>query len=180
MTPPILAYPDFKLPFLLYTNVSNFALGAVLGQIQDGQERVICYWSRQLTKSERSYSTTEKEALAAVSAVKEFYPYLYGFSFKLVTDHNPLTSLKGLKDVGGWLTRWMLFLQQFNFQFEYRPGTSLGNADTMSRVASKIPEYSGSLESIYEAQQKDEQLFAVIKALSNGVPLPSNAAPGLH
>ena len=96
MTPSILAYLDFKLPFLLYTDASDFALGAV----QDGQERVICYWSRQLTKSERSYSTTEKEALAAVSAVKEFYPYLYGFSFKLVTDHNPLTSLKGLKDVG--------------------------------------------------------------------------------
>ena len=117
-TPPILAYPDFKLPFLLYTDASDFALGAVLSQVQDGKERVICYWSRQLTKPERGYSTTEREALAAVSSVKEFYPYLYGSSFRLITDHNPLTSLKGLKDVGGRLTRWMLFLQQFSFQFE--------------------------------------------------------------
>ena len=77
------------------------AIGGILGQFQDGQERVICYWSRQLQKAERKYSTIEREALAAVSAVKEFYPYLYGFSFKLITDHNPLTSLKGLKDVGG-------------------------------------------------------------------------------
>ena len=49
----------------------------------------------------------------------------------------------------------------------------------MSRVASIIPKYSGSLESIYEAQQKDEQSLTVIKALSDGVPLPSNVAPGL-
>ena len=102
--------------------------------------------------AERNYSTTEKEALAAVSAVKEFYPYLYGFPFKIITDHNPLTSLKGLKDVDGRLTRWTLFLQQFNFEFEYRPGRSVGHADTMSRVVSLIPEYSDSLESIGEAQ----------------------------
>jgi len=115
VTPPVLTYPDFKLPFLLYTDASDFALGAVFSQVQDGKEQVICYWSRQLTKPERYYSTTEKEALAAVSAIKEFYPYLYGFSFRLMTDHNPLTSLKGLKDVGSRLTRWMLFLQQFTF-----------------------------------------------------------------
>ena len=46
----------------------------------------------------------EREALAIVAAVKEFYPYLYGFLFTVITDHNPLTSLKGLKDTGGRLT----------------------------------------------------------------------------
>ena len=68
---------------------------AVPSQFQNGQETVISYWSRQLTKSERNYSTIEHEALAVVGAVKEFCPYLYGFQFKLVTNHNPLTSLKG-------------------------------------------------------------------------------------
>ena len=80
--------------------------------------------------------------------------------------------------VGGRLTRQIIFLQQFNFQFEYRPGTSLGNSNSMSRVASTISEYSGSLESIGEALQKDKQFFQVIKALSDEVPLPSNIAPG--
>lgn len=61
------------------------------------KEQVICYWSWQLTKPEHSYFTTvtEKEALTVVLVVKEFYPYLNGSSFKLITDHNPLTSLKG-------------------------------------------------------------------------------------
>ena len=70
-------------------------------------------------KAERNYSTIEREALAVVGAVKEFYPYLYGFHFELVTHHNPLTSVKDLRDVGGHLTRWMLYLQQFNFTFQH-------------------------------------------------------------
>ena len=102
VSPPILAFPDFKEKFVLYTNASDSAIGAVLSQIQEGKERVIAYWSR---KAERNYSTTEKEALAAMAAIKEFYPYLYGFHFTLVTDHNPLTSLRGLKDIGGRLAR---------------------------------------------------------------------------
>ena len=70
---------------------------------------------RQLNKAEHNYSTVEREALAVVVAVKEFYPYLYGFHFTLVTDHNTLTSLKSLQDVHGHLTRWITFLQQFDF-----------------------------------------------------------------
>ena len=69
----------------------------------------------------------------AVAAIKEFYPYLYGFSFTLITDHNPLTALKGLKDVGGWLARWMIFLQQFQMKIEYKPGKAHTNADALSQ-----------------------------------------------
>ena len=85
--------------------------------MREGQERVLAYWSRKLQKTERNYSTTEREALAVVSALKEFYPYVYGFSCRLITDHNPLTSLRGLKDIGGRLTRWLIFLQKFNLDF---------------------------------------------------------------
>jgi len=119
---------------MVATDASNHAIGGVLSQLQDGQEWVIVYWSRQLQKMEKNYSTIEREALAVVGAVKEFYPYLYGFHFKLVTDHNPLTSLKGLKDTGGRLARWLLYLQQFDFTFEYKAGANNTNADTLSRI----------------------------------------------
>ena len=122
-SPPILVYPNFAYPFVVSTDASDTAIGGILSQLQGGQDRVIAYWSRQLTKAERNYSTIECEALAAVDAIKEFYPYLYGFSFTLVTDHNPLTSLKSIKDTGGRLARWLLFLQQFNFTVEYKQGT---------------------------------------------------------
>lgn len=100
---------------MLYTYASDTAIGAVLSQFQNNKVIVISYCSHQLTKSERNYSTIEREALAVVGTVKEFYPYLYGFQFTLITDHNPLTSLKDLKDTGGRLARWILYLQQFDF-----------------------------------------------------------------
>ena len=133
VSPPILTYPDFSQEFILHTDASGIALGAVLCQKPGGNEHVISYWSRQLTKPERNYSTIEREALAAVAAIKEFSPYLYGFPFTLITDHNPLTALKGVKDVGGRLARWMLFLQQFDFKMEYKPGRMHGDADALSR-----------------------------------------------
>ena len=130
MSPPILAFPDFRQEVILHTDASDSAIGGVLSENQDSKERVIAYWSRQLQKVERNYSTIEK-ALAAMAALKEFYSYLYGFSFKLITDHNPLTSLRDLKDTGGHLARWMIFLQQFHFKFEYKPGKKHGNADSI-------------------------------------------------
>ena len=120
VTPPILALPNFEEPFILYTDASDVAIGGALGQIQNGVEHVIAYWSRQLKPAERKYSTVEREALAAVSAIKDFYPYLYGHTFTLVTDHHPLPSLKNLNDFGGRLTRCSLFLQQFDFKFQYK------------------------------------------------------------
>ena len=101
-TPPILAFPRFDREFLLATDASDSAIGAVLSQVHDnGTEKVIAYWSRQLSKAERNYSTIEREALAIVKAVKEFYPYLYGHEFVLQTDHQPLVHLNNLRDVGG-------------------------------------------------------------------------------
>eukprot|EP00731_Ephydatia_muelleri_P020539 Em0013g266a len=133
ITAPVLAYQEFEKPFLLYTDASNSAIGWILGQKHADGEEVIAYWSWQLHKAERQYSTVEKEAHAAVSAVKEFHPYLDGFPFTLITDHNPLVSLKGLKDIGGRLSRWIMFLQQFNMEFRYKPGQERANADCLSR-----------------------------------------------
>lgn len=183
---PILSYPDFTLPFILQTDASDNAIGGILSQSHDGCETVICYWSRQLSKAERNYSTVEREALAAVSAIKEFYPYLYGFSFTLVTDHNPLTSLKGLKDVGGRLARWLMYLQQFNFQVRYRSGRTHTNADALSRRPPTEPiisvvqhELGKDLGDLRSAQLADPDLAPIITALSSHSALPSNIAPSL-
>ena len=107
LAPPILAYPDFSKLSVVHTDATASAIGGILSQHNEEGEQVIAYWSRQLSKN---YSTVEREALAAVAAIKEFYPYLYGFLFKLIVDHNPLTALKELKDVGGRLARWAIFL----------------------------------------------------------------------
>ena len=100
----------------------GWTVGAGLSQEDKGQEHVVACFTRQLSKAERNYATIEREALAVITAVKEFYPYLYGHTFRLITDHNALTTLTKLKDVGGRLARWIIYLQQFNCKFEYNPG----------------------------------------------------------
>ena len=149
---------------------------------------MIGYWSRQLNKAERNYSTVEREALAVVAAVKEFYPYVYGFHFTLVTDHNPLTSLKGLNDVHGRLTRWITFLQQFDFQFKYRPGGKHGNADALSRRPPEKPEVLAAIlemvsmgwEDVRVAQAQDEVLGPIMIALQRGEKMPAGLPRGLQ
>ena len=61
-SPPILAYSHFADPFIVSTDASDKAIGGVLSQLRNGQDRVIAYWSRQLSKAERNYSTIEREA----------------------------------------------------------------------------------------------------------------------
>lgn len=94
---------------------------------------------------------------------------MYGFHFTLLTDHNPLTSLKGLKDTGGRIARWMLYLQQLDFVVKYKPGRANSNADALSRAVNVIGSPSTQptfgLENIQEAQEKDDFLATVIEEL---------------
>ena len=166
VNPPILAYPQFDLPFVVHTDASDHAIGGVLSQVQDGKERVIAYWSRQLNKAQRNYSTIEREALAVVGAIQEFYPYLYGFHFDLYTDHNPLVFLKTVKDYGGRISRWLLLLQQFQFTIRYKPGGSNGNADGLSRRPP--PAESDMLltetdDEVAATEDKDPEIIALVQ-----------------
>jgi len=77
---PVLKYPDFNEEFLVTTDASDYAIGAVLTQGKVGQDCPIAYASRVLSRAEQNYNTTEKELLAIVWAVQHFRPYLYGNS----------------------------------------------------------------------------------------------------
>ena len=89
----VLAHPDPSKPYKLYTDASGYALGAILVQDQEGQEKVIQYLSHQLSGPQLNYATIEKEALAVIYAITKLRPYLYGAKFTVYTDHKPLTSL---------------------------------------------------------------------------------------
>ena len=131
---PILQYPDFKQPFILTTDASNVAIGAVLSQGKIGLDKPICYASRTLTQTEQNYSTIEKELLAIVWASKYFRPYLFGQKFKIVTDHKPLTWLFSLKEPNSKLVRWRLKLEEYDYEIVYKKGTKNTNADALSRI----------------------------------------------
>lgn len=131
---PVLSLPNFSKPFGLRTDASNYAIGAVLFQTaKDGKEHPICYASRVLSKTERSYSATEREMLAVHDWIRYFRPYLFGTSFNVFTDHSPLKGIKTNKDITGRLTRMILKLQEYDFQIHYVPGKDNGAPDALSR-----------------------------------------------
>ncbi|GFY21041.1 retrovirus-related Pol polyprotein from transposon 297 [Trichonephila clavipes] len=78
-------------------HASNYALGAVLLQGEGTDEHPIEYASRLLTPAERNYSTTEREALAVVWALKKFRGYIEGTEITVASDHQPLKWLLNLK-----------------------------------------------------------------------------------
>ena len=82
---PVVAYPNFVVPFRLYTDDSNIGLGAILAQKQEGRERIICCVSRTLNKSKQNCSATKKECLAVVWGIKNFRNYLIANHFKVYT-----------------------------------------------------------------------------------------------
>lgn len=130
---PVLACPDFDKPFILNVDASNSGLGAALTQEADGKEVVIAYASRLLSEQEKNYSTTEKECLALVWSLKKFRPYLEGYHFTAVTDHSALKWLLKLPEPTGRLARWIMEIQQYDFEVKYRKGVLNRVADALSR-----------------------------------------------
>ena len=91
---PVLAFPDFKLPFILTTDSSKVVVFAILSQVQNELECPIDYASRQLNNAERPYTVSEKEMSALVWATKQFRCYLFGKKFLFRSDNSTLKYLK--------------------------------------------------------------------------------------
>ena len=130
---PVLIYPDSSSEFILDTDASHLAIGAVLSQMVDGKEHPVAYFSRTLNQPEQQYCITRKELLAVVQSIEHFHPYLYGRHFLVRTDHASLQWLLNFKASEGQLARWMQKLGEYDFEVKHRKGVEHGNADALSR-----------------------------------------------
>lgn len=127
------------MPFIVQTDASAYRIGAVLSQKSlTGEEYVICYVSRSLTRQEKNYSVTECECLAVIYAVEKLRPYLEGYAFTVIIDHHSLLWLNNLKEPTGRLARWAVRLQQFSFEIIHRKGKDHVVPDLLSRAVPDI------------------------------------------
>ena len=131
---PILSFPLLQgQPFLLDCDASNVGIGGVLSQQQNGEEKVISYFSKCLSRSERQYCTTRRELLAVVIAIKHYHHYLIGQNFTVRTDHGSLQWLMRFKNCEGQIARWIETLSAYTFTVQHRAGRIHNNADALSR-----------------------------------------------
>lgn len=167
-SPNVLANPDFQLPFIIESDASDVAVGAVLVQVIDGIRRPIAFFSRKLSATQRKYAPTEKECLGVILAIQKFRHYVEGSRFTVVTDAQSLIWLRRISAEGGSakLVRWALKLQQYDFELLYRKGSLNITADALSRsvltVDSVDPEYEDLKNKILSNNVKFKD-FRVVK-----------------
>ena len=126
---------NFGKPFKLHTDASVLGLGAVLYQVQDGVEKVISYASQSLTKSEAKYHVHKLEFLCLKWAITDqFHEYMYGNTFDVYTDNNPLTYALTTAKLDAMGHRWITGLSNYNFHIHCKSGKSNVEADAFSRI----------------------------------------------
>ena len=186
--------PCINHKFILDTDASGEGLGTVLSQSVDGQERVVAYASKTLSKTERRYCATRRELFAVVWAAQHFRPYLYGCGFLFRSDHSALQWLHSFKELEGQVARWLERLAEYNYRVEHRPGRQHSNADSLSRLPCKqcglaiVNESSCAMltqdtsagfilvwtqEEIKNFQREDDNLLQVIRWVETDFPSSS-------
>ncbi|XP_075080169.1 uncharacterized protein LOC142165532 [Nicotiana tabacum] len=133
-TAPIIVIPDWSLPLELMCDASGVAIGVVLSQCHNKVLHPIYYAIKTLNGVKMNYTVTEQELLAIVYAFEKFRAYLLGSNVIVYIDHAALRYLMEKKDVKPRLIRWVLLLQEFDFEVNDRKGTENQVADHLSRL----------------------------------------------
>lgn len=191
-----LAHYDGSRPLSLACDASPYGVSAVLSQEdEDGVERPVAFASRTLSKAERNYSQTDREACAIIFGLKKYHQYLYGrTNIKIFTDHKPLLGIfqsgqPTPEHLSQRMIRWSLFIRAYSYTLCYRPGESNGNADMLSRLPlPEDPRFESDEEvvgihlldlgdegpvraaEVAEETAKDEVLMEVMELVKNGWP----------
>jgi len=137
-----LLHPSNEKQFILETDASQFAWGAVLSQEDsEGHWRPVGCLSKGFTDPETRYDTHDRELLAIIRALQDFRHWLTGTKYPVtvLTDHNNLNYFKTKQLLSGRQARWMQFLANFDLQIRYRPGRQSSVPDKLSRRADHEP-----------------------------------------
>ncbi|MGH3055234.1 MAG: RNase H-like domain-containing protein, partial [Gaiellaceae bacterium] len=147
----LLTFPNFSIPFHIYTDASDAQLGSVIMQ----DEKPIAFYSRKLTPTQRRYTVMERELLSIIETLKEYRGILLGFPLYIYTDHKNLTFKNFTSDR---VNRWRLLMEEYNYNFSYLPGKKNTIADALSRFPT-ITVSDAAIQECYETVDDPPVVF---------------------
>ncbi|KAF2889592.1 hypothetical protein ILUMI_16581 [Ignelater luminosus] len=175
----ILRFPDFSKKFFLQADASGYALGVELYQLTEGDDHLVLgFASKILRGPELLYTVTEKELFAIVFGLKKFRHLILGYPLVIRTDHHALKFLGQCRLLNDRLTRWMIFISEFQFEVEHVKGSSNIVADTLSRYPPSLHDMPVAHENAPVVAHMDELLvvlfevtnFPEVRDLVGGLP----------
>ena len=188
---PVMSYFDINKETLIHVDASPVGLSAILSQRNKGstESHIMAYASKSLTDTEKRYSQTEKEALAIVWGIEHFHLYVYGAPFILYTDHKPLELIydNPMSKPPARLERWMLQLQQYDFNVIYKEGPEnpadylsqhpIESEDQTTNIAEEYVNFVAhaavppamTLAEIQDTTQEDNTLRLLRAAIKTGI-----------
>ena len=152
MEAPILAYANPNLPYNLYTDSSQYAIGGILCQEYPEGERVVAYVSHQLAPNKLHWPIIEKECLAICFCVTKLKQYLLGADIRVYCDHKPLKQLFVAEMKNTRVQRYAILLDEYNVKIFYKKGRHNARADALSRL--RLPPTA-------KDQKHEEDIFAM-------------------
>ena len=164
-----LSFPVPNAPLILTTDASSIAVGAVLEQVVDGEQRPLAFFSRKLRKPEKKYSTFDRELLAIYLAIRHFKHYVDGAGDTRVrTDHKPIVCAL-TKASDAWSARQQRHLSaiaELGCTVEYVPGAANPVADALSRVEMDAVVAGVDYAAMAAAQSTDPEVKAFRTAVT--------------
>ncbi|KAA0036907.1 Transposon Ty3-G Gag-Pol polyprotein [Cucumis melo var. makuwa] len=177
MTLPVLALPDFDVPFEIEIDASGYGIGAVLMQ----NKRSITFLGHTLALRHRVKPVYERELMAVVLAVQLWRPYLLGRKFVVKTYQKSLKFLLEQRVIQPQYQKWIAKLLGYSFEVVYKPGLKNETVDALSRVPSSIHLNQLTalalinLKIIKEEVEKDKQFKEILMKLRSGVEVHNYA-----
>uniref|UniRef100_A0A803N8Q4 RNA-directed DNA polymerase n=1 Tax=Chenopodium quinoa TaxID=63459 RepID=A0A803N8Q4_CHEQI len=148
----VLKLPEFDKSFEVHNDALGRAIGGVL--VQDGHP--IAFEGRKLKEAEEKYSAHEKEMLAVVHCLRTWRHYRLGTKFTVLTDNVANTFFQSQKTLSPKQARWMEFLEEYDFAWQYKPGRHNCVPDALSRKTQEVFAALTSVQSDFTQRVRDE------------------------